>query len=362
MTIQYAALTQPLSSTGNEIQLLPDGVFRARDGRPAGVDGWRLNAATAQRLVADVAARATPLVIDYEHQTLNAETNGQPAPAAGWFSQLEYRPGQGLYATDVRWTERARAHIAAGEYKFISPVFGYEGRTGEIRAMQMAALTNNPALDGMAAVAALTSRFSTGREAITPEDQPMKAIAKLLGLADDADEAAISAAVVALNAQVAERTAALTASTTELDALKTETAALKTAKPNPAEYVPVAALTALQNDLAALKKQRQDDEVNGLVEAALTAGKLAPALADWARELGGTDVAALRGYLDKAVPLPALNGMQTRGRAPVGGDAETSPATVATAALKYQQEQAALGITVSTTAAVDHVSKQGGGK
>ena len=189
----------------------------------------------------------------------------------------------------------------------------------------------------------------------------MKAIAKLLGLAEDADEAAISAAVVALNAQVAEQTAALTASATELAQLKTETAALKTAKPNPAEYVPVAALTALQADLAALKKTQHDGEVAQLVEAALTAGKLVPALADWARELGGNDIAALRSYLDKAAPIAALGAMQTRGRVPGSSDAENDPGTVAQAALKYQHEQAALGTVVSTTAAVDHVLAKKGG-
>jgi len=56
----------------------------------------------AQHLIDRVAAAAVDYVIDYHHQTLLAEKNGQPAPAAGWFDALEWREGDGLYAIDVR--------------------------------------------------------------------------------------------------------------------------------------------------------------------------------------------------------------------------------------------------------------------
>ncbi len=90
-----------------EIQLLPAGEFAARDGRPGKGGKWKIDAAIAAALIALAEARTTPFVLDYEHQTLHAERNGQPAPAAGWFKTLEWREGKGLYATDVQWTERA---------------------------------------------------------------------------------------------------------------------------------------------------------------------------------------------------------------------------------------------------------------
>jgi phage I-like protein len=92
-------------------------------------------------------------VVDYEHQTLLAAQNGHPAPAAGWFSKLEWRES-GLFAIDVEWTERATQMIEGGEYKYISPVFAYDKKTGKVLRLLHAALTNNPALDGMDAVAA----------------------------------------------------------------------------------------------------------------------------------------------------------------------------------------------------------------
>jgi phage I-like protein len=119
-----AALTQSLPVAGREFRILPAGVFRAKDGRPAHLPGWKIDAEIAQRVIA-ASASVDDLVIDYEHQTLNAEKNGHPAPAAGWFRRMVWREGTGLFAVDVKWTDKARAMIAAGEYRYISPVFPY---------------------------------------------------------------------------------------------------------------------------------------------------------------------------------------------------------------------------------------------
>lgn len=284
---------------------MPAGVFRARDGRPANLPGWKVDAGIAARLVAAATARATPYVIDYEHQTLAASDNGQPAPAAGWFRTVEWREGRGLFATGVEWTARARAMIDAGEYKFISPVFSFDPKTGDVLRLQMAGLTNNPALDGMDAVAALAQQFYTrGAAPNHHEDRPMKAIAILLGLAEDASEADISAAVTALKAQA-------TAHETEIAALKTQT-------PDPAKYVPVETVAALQADLAALTTRLNDGELDDVVQAALKAGKLIPSMEAWARELGKKDMAALKAYVEKAPA--ALIGNQTNGKGPADTD------------------------------------------
>ena len=142
MKTRIAALAQAISAATNEIQLFPAGEFAAVDGRPTDVEGgkWILNAALATVLVEQVAAAKTPLVIDYEHQTLLTTENGKPAPAAGWFSQVEWREGEGLYAVGVEWTDSAAAMIEKKEYRFISPVFTYNKR-GEVCQLLHAALT-----------------------------------------------------------------------------------------------------------------------------------------------------------------------------------------------------------------------------
>lgn len=158
-----AALTARLRTPSTDIQLFPAGVFRARDGRPAGIAGWRMDAPSAHELIALAAQRQTPFVIDYEHQTLYAETSGNPAPAAGWFERLEWREGDGLYAVDVEWTTRATAMIEGDEYRYLSPVFKFD-KNGNVTELLMVAVTNNPAIDGIADVAAARSAQRTSGE------------------------------------------------------------------------------------------------------------------------------------------------------------------------------------------------------
>lgn len=298
-----AALTIALVS-GGEIQILPAGVFRSRDGRPDDVAGWYCDEQTAAALIAKAAARQTPYVVDYEHQTLMADTNGQPAPAAGWFKTLVWREGQGLFATDVEWTARAKAMIDAAEYRFLSPVFRYDSESGAVLELLNVALTNTPGLDGMRAVAALSSRFfqHDSDEEITMNPFLQKLLAAL-DLTDKATEQEALQAVATLKAE--SDTAA---------SLAGEVAALKAGHPDPAKYAPVAVLKELQTQVAALSAQIAGREVEAVVSEALAANKLTPALAGWARELGGKDLAALKAFV-KASPVLAPVSGQSGGKA-----------------------------------------------
>lgn len=301
--IEYAALTFEIAPAEGGIQLTPAGLFKARDGRPQNLPGWKIDAAIAARVIERAAARKTPFVIDYEHQTLNAEKNGQSAPAAGWFKDLEWRDGKGLHATGIEWTAKAKAHIDGGEYKFISPVFSFDKRTGEVLRLEMAALTNYPALDGMDAVAALATEFFSRSEEPTTEDQPMKAIAILLGLAAEASEADITSAITALKSRAETQES-------EIADLKTKTT------PDPAKYVPVETMTALQAEVATLTGRLNAGELEDVVQAALAEGKLLPAQEAWARELGKKDIASLKAYVEKTPAIAALKGTQTGGKGP----------------------------------------------
>ncbi len=78
MKMNIAALSLEITkATHSEIQLFPAGEFSAVDGRPYTDEvesgKWVLTAGLAAQLVAQVAARTTPFVIDYEHQTLRAQ-------------------------------------------------------------------------------------------------------------------------------------------------------------------------------------------------------------------------------------------------------------------------------------------------
>lgn len=330
-----ASLAAALPTDGAAVQLLPAGTFRASDGsgRPTDAPHWKLDGAIAARLIARVAAKANPLVIDYEHQTLFAEKNGQPAPAAGWFAgkSLEWRDGAGLFATAPEWTPPAAARIANGEYRFISPVFEYDRASGEVLDLRMAALTNNPGLAGMAAVA-LTALNDFSTEEDPPVNETLKKLLAAIGLAEDASEADALSAVAALKAK-AEST----------DSLNTQIAALKAQAPDPAKFVPVETMASLQTQVAALTAEITAGKVGAVVAEALAAGKLLPAQKEWAEALGKSDFAALTAYVEKTPAIAALQGTQTGGQ---GGAANShQPSDVDVAVMK------ALGLTAAQFAA-----------
>lgn len=340
--VAVAALTVDLTANGltgapASFRLLPLGRFKAADGsgRPLDVkDGWLLDSNGARRLAALSVGRASRRVIDFEHQTLRAADNGQPAPAAGWFSRLEAR-ADGLWAVDVEWTAQAARMIADKQYRYISPVFPYDKRTGAVLGIAHAALTNDPGLDGLTDLAAMTAlavRFLPLPPPPEKETSPMKTLLAALGLAETATEAEAVAALAALRTAHGATLAALTASSVN-------------AAPDPAQYVAVATLAAVQGELAgartelaALKATQQAAEVDGVVVAALAAGKLTPATEGWARELGKTDLAALKSFITAAPAVVAPGTTQSGGQ---GAVAATQTTDVDLAVMK------ALGLTAA---------------
>lgn len=314
LALGIAALALSVTA-GAELQLIPAGEFRAQDGRGP----WKIDGAIAQRVIARIAARANRTVIDFEHQTLNAEKNGQPAPAAGWFTRVEWRDGQGLFATDVEWTAKAKTMIESGEYRYFSPVIVANKKTGEVVDVQMGALTNVPAIDGMAEIEA---RAAARYEQMNPEkefDMETTLLSRIL--------AAIGLPAATPEADALTVVAALKANADKVPSLTTEIVTLKAAAPDPAKYVSVETMQALQTEVASLRAVNVARDVNDVVGTAIADGKLLPAQEKWAKDLGAKDMAALKAYLDTATPIAALRGTQTAGRGPgnlpiVAGDIE----------------------------------------
>lgn len=304
-SIAARVLTDAGGPTPGRIQLFPMGEFSARDGRPGTLKGvkakaWTLTFENAAAVIARWQQRETPLVVDYEHQTINAAENGKPAPAAGWIESLEAGP-DGLYAT-VKWTDAARAFIQADEYRYISPVFTFDPETGAVLELKSAALTNYPALDGMDAVTARAEDDSLMKK------ETLEALRQFFGLAADADE---DAALAALKAQGQTLAATLTAA--------------KETAPDPAQYVPAAMLAAAQEKNAALAAKVKELEgestlaaLTAEIDAALADGRLPKACEAWAKATAKTNPEAIKGYIASAVPVAALTSTQTGGTSPAG--------------------------------------------
>lgn len=318
--------SMPLLANG-QAQLLPAGEFKARDGRPGPGKAWKLNDEQGQRLAAQLNTDLAeePLVIDYEHQTFNKEKNGQPAPAAGWVRQVEWLTGKGLVAA-VDWTKRALGLIADGEYKYISPVIRFDRDTHTVTGLQMAALTNTPALKGMDAVqAALTALNGADDEPATHEDHPMKltlaALAALLGNAAliNADDATAASAIKAWKPAPAPLPEALTTAL-GLQAGADEVAALSAvnALKTPSTAT-VQLVTTLQAQVAELTTRINAEQVAKTVDEAIAAGKLTAAQRDQYIQLGNKDLAMLTAIVAAAPVIPGLAGQDAAAKAAQSG-------------------------------------------
>lgn len=316
-----AVLSLELSAASDGwYHLLPAGHFKAKDGRPEDVPGghWFLDASTAATVIARNASLSNDRPVDYEHQTLNSEKNGQAAPAAGWFnaSELQWRDDSGLWIKP-RWTDRARDFIANKEYRFLSAVFPYDEATGKPLWIHSIALTNDPGLDGLHPLASLKAgslnpTFTTQEKTMDPI---LAAILKALGfqLADETKPEDLPKQEQVLAALKAIQDKAATA-----DVLAGQVAVLKAtppeAKPDPAKYVPIAALTEMQAQLAVLKATATTSELDTLISQAKDDGRLLPSMEEWAKDYGQKDMAALKAFLEKAPAIAALKGTQTSGK------------------------------------------------
>ncbi|WP_429108189.1 phage protease [Aeromonas media] len=306
------------------LQLLPVGPFKARDGRPFDVPGghWQLDKSIATTLVNRAKALGQDILIDYDHQTLHIEKTGKEAPAAGWFNgdEIEWREGQGLFIKP-RWTDRAAALVAAKEYRFLSAVFPYDAQ-GRPLELRMAAITNDPGVVGMQALAALSAlppkTNQSGQLATVTKEIPMNEamlalLAKLGIQVEEGSELTIEQGQAALSALDTLQSAAGKTASAE--------AALAALKAQPvqqggqidlAKYVPVATYNALVNQVASLSAKVETTDAATLIKEARTQGKVVAAeeeyLTAYAAQKG---VAALKALLDPRPAIAALSASQT---------------------------------------------------
>lgn len=307
------------------IQALPDGHFASVDGRPDDVAGgkWLMDSIAFAALQANTPHKAGDLVIDYEHQTLNKEKNGQPAPAAGWFNidDVQYRQGQGLFIKP-RFTDNAIAYLTAKEYKYFSLVFGYDTSTGRPQFIHSAALTNRPGVDGMLPLAALATLAALNtslnpHELIQSTDTEelhvnplLRKILAALGVDVPEDATALTAeqevaALSALNT--------LTTAANSVDGLTQEVTALtaKVGTVDLSEYVPASTAKALRAQLVALTAENGVLTVEQTVKAAIDEGKAFECERDYLTKLGKQSMAALTSNLGERVAIAALTAKQT---------------------------------------------------
>jgi len=181
-------------------------------GQGAPDDTIRVDEEDADEVMEKYRARGLPrLVIDYDHATYSKTATG-PRPAAGWFS-LEKRK-DGLWASAVEWTDTARKHLTAREYRHFSPTGAFEAKTGHLRTITTLALTNVPATNSQPPLVAsenaeahaqeteMKVRELLGMSVEATDDEVEARITELLGASGKLDEA--TKAIESKDAEIAE--------------------------------------------------------------------------------------------------------------------------------------------------------------
>lgn len=306
----------PASGDTTRVLLFPMGDVRTRDGRQYRLDDA---AHAAQVIAASVAyAGRRQIPVDYDHQLVYGvgaagpgKVGGGQAPAAGWIDPDTLSvDAQGIWA-DVAWTETAAARLAAREYRYLSPSFR-AGKDGRLASIIYLSLVNDNAIDELPAVA------NTQTE--TPK---MEQIALALGLPADATMEAILAAIAKMGGSPPSMATAAAALGLGGDATADQIftaaaaaiAAAKDAKPDPAKFVPVEALTEASSRLAVLEAERHDR----ILTAAAEAGKISPALRGWAADFLKKDEAGFNAWL-AAAPAILTAGAQLDGKPDTGAN------------------------------------------
>lgn len=303
--------------------------------------------------------RGVPLMGDYEHQTANAAKNGQPAPNSitEWVPEIR-RDAQGgpeLWATSVKWTDKARGMLEAGEYRMFSPLFTFDAdEDRRPNWMINLALTNNPATHGQEPLVAASAETQTSEETTMACELCGQTKAQLDALREEykgtikamKDEhesklTALTAKLTSFEQWAAEESKEHGGDLTALSAFRRDVCALSGEKTLAgaigvlkAHKVSHEQHTALKGELAAQKTAALTAEFGTKLDAAVKDGKVSPAQkefwANQAKELGvEKGLAMLSGFVSTLSPVVSL-----AATVPQSPNASPLSATIAEISLK----------------------------
>ena len=299
------------------------------------LDGRSFKMSDAAAFVHKLNSDRKQLLIDYDHRSHFSAGDGGSTEAAGWMTRFETREGA-IWAF-VEWSEKAAASIAAKTFRYISPEFLTNKKTGEITALLAAALLNRPAFE----MTALASEQK-------PKEQKMlKAIAKKLGLDENADEAAILAAI---DKSTANHKSELAAQVT-----KAKTPSADAFMPRADYDTVLARATKAEEQVAEAGKKDFDQKVETMIASAIKDGKITPASKDHFVALC-TDEKTFENTAKALEVSPKVIGKTDISGKPNDGPGDDSH-KIANLARAYQKEQREAGNEISTADAVTAVTK-----
>lgn len=271
--------------------LAPVGAIQGRDGRA-------FTNADPQAVIALMQAAGVDIPLDTEHATHIRAPQGLDAPAAGWVVELQNRDGE-IWGR-VEWTAAGAEAIRARAYRYYSPAYFLDPQTHAITDIPSVGLTNRPNLS-------LPALNSHEAPLMLPET-----ILTAIGLAPDADEAAVVAAIDALKAAPPAPSLNHYAPRAELDLARNRA-------------------TVAEAALHELQQAQTHRQIDALIEQGLAAARITPATVEYhrAQAQGEGGVERLHQYLAAA---PAVVTAETRTGQPPEGTPELNSQAAAIAA------------------------------
>lgn len=260
----------------------------AAGANPSDKGTFVFDGAAAKAVMDAYAAKAVPLTMDYEHMALSDPPVPAPAAASEWTPEV--RNGE-LWATGIKWTDKARAMLAAGEYRLFSPAFFHDPKTMRVLRIINVALTNTPALNGIAPLVAASTDHHQEISMKPMNCSKCRASLKAPTDDNDGDEVACKAcfgskssmlSIVGLkanapDAEIATELSAIATFGTEIMTL-TGQASRIAAVAKIAEWKQAAAdVAALRTEVASAKDKALKAELEGALAKAGAEGKLSPA-------------------------------------------------------------------------------------
>lgn len=239
--------------------------------------------------------------VDYDH----SYAEGSGTLAAGWFTGDAEVRGDQLWA-EIEWTPVAAEQIRNKQFKFLSPEFTFQGRDkqGVLRKaadILAAALTNRPFFNTMAPVTA------------AKEVPKMTAIAKALGLDENADETTITAALAAQREELEQAKA-------DVEKITAQLAARPDLKPDDLKSL---IASAAKGEQAAT--ELHDMKREALLKEAVIAGKILPVQKDAFASMYNADPKGVTALIE-ATPEKSFD---AKGSGATGGAADAPTTMVA---------------------------------
>ncbi len=237
-----------------------------------GVDSRWWKSSNPQDVIDRTLDRGFDLVVDIEHATQHRATEGKSAPAQAWIKSTaeNFEIRDGAIFGRVDWNKNGKALVENKEYRYYSPVFDYDIKTNEVDFIRTLGLTNTPNL---------TLTALNQEETFTMKLS--EAIAAALGLGKDATE---QDAVTAINKIKSDK------ATAENQA---QTPSLEKFVPRSDYDTAMNTANSLQAKLDERDKSELTTAINTEIDAAIKAGKIAPASKEYhtasCQQEGGLD-------------------------------------------------------------------------